>query len=326
MSSSAPDPPDEVPSADLGPPRSDRPERRRSERRGSDTEPTRPGPVFDRAMRRVAEGDLVAFCQWLEVDLVGPAQILSGSFPAATLHADLLVRVSRRRLIHVEYMRTPPADLAVRMIGYRASIMRSHPGMHISQYVIVLGEGRVRSADDPENGFTLGLRTIYLRECDPAPLLSVPGLAPLAVLAMGDRQGRARSLVAAVNVIQAGTEAGPGQAQLLEAAAVLATIRLDGLTIDQIRRESGLSVESIADFYSETEVGRELVNRGIEQGIERSSQMLLGILLSEHFGEQPEIAQIVERLVGWSDLSAAVHAVTHARSLDELLTATPPPV
>jgi hypothetical protein len=181
----------------------------------------------------------------------------------------------------------------------------------------------VRSADDPENGFTLGLRTIYLRECDPAPLLQVPGLAPLAVLAEGDRQARARSLVAAVNVIQTGTESGPAQAQLLEAAAVLATIRLDGLTIDQIRRESGLSVESIADFYSETEVGRELVNRGIAQGIERSSQMLAALLI-DRFGDQPEIEQIVGQLVRWPDPAAAVHAVTRAQTLAELLTASPP--
>jgi hypothetical protein len=299
-------------------------ERRRAggDRRGRD-EPTRPGPVFDRAMRRVAEGDLAAFCEWLHVDLVGPARILSGSFPAATLHADLLVQVSPGRLMHVEYMRTPPADLAVRMIGYRASIMRAHPGLQVSQHAIVLGEGRVRSADDPENGFTLGLQTIYLRECDPEPLLSVPGLAPLAVLARGDRPTRARLLVSAVNVIQAQTESGPQQAQLLEAAAVLATIRLDGLTIDQIRRESGLSVESIADFYSETEVGRELVNRGIEQGIERSGQML-ATLLRDRFGERPEIAEIVNRLARWPDPASAVHAVTRAGSLLELLAQDPP--
>jgi hypothetical protein len=315
----------DIPSEEDGPGPKGAPERRRSsgERRAGDAEPTRPGPVFDRAMRRVAEGDLPAFCDWLGVDRVGSAQILSGSFPAATLHADLLVQVSPRGLMHVEYMRTPPADLAVRMIGYRASIMRAHPGVRISQHAIVLGEGRVRSADDPENGFSLGLRTIYLRECDPAPLLSVPGLAPLAVLAQGDRQARARSLVAAVNVIQSGTESGPGQAQLLEAAAVLATIRLDGLTIDEIRRESGLSVESIADFYSETEVGRELVNRGIEQGLERSGQML-ATLLFDRFGEQPEIPQIVARLVRWPDPADAVHAVTRVRNLHELLTVRPP--
>lgn len=300
------------------------PERRRTaERRGTGAEPTRPGPVFDRAMRRVAEGDLPAFCEWLHVDLTGPVQILSGSFPAATLHADLLAQVGPGRLVHVEYMRTPPADLAVRMLGYRASIMRAHPGLQVSQYAIILGEGRVRSVDDPDNGFALGLRVVYLRECDPAPLLRVPGLAPLAVLAAGDRQARARSLVAAVNAIQAGTESGLAQAQLLEAAAVLATIRLDGLTIDQIRRESGLSVESIADFYSETEVGRELVNRGREQGLERSGQMLTTLLL-DRFGDQPEIPEIVARLARWPDAAAAVHAVTRAQALTELLVATPP--
>jgi hypothetical protein len=299
------------------------PERRRSagERRRGEGDATRPGPVFDRAMRRVAEGDLVAFCEWLHVDLEGPAQILSGSFPAATLHADLLVQVGDERLMHVEYMRSPSPDLAVRMIGYRSQIMRYHPNMRISQHAIVLGEGRVRSVDDLDNGFTLGLRTTYLRECDPALFLSVPGLAPLAVLAQGDRETRARALVRAVSLIQ--TQSGPHQAQLLEVAAVLATIRLDGPTIDLIRRESGMSVESIADFYSETEVGRELLNRGIEQGLQRSGQ-LLAALLRDRFGEQPEIVEITERLVHWPDPAAAVRAVTRAATLTELLDQTPP--
>jgi hypothetical protein len=298
-------------------------ERRRTgeRRRGDGEAATRPGPIFDRAMRRVAEGDLAAFCDWLQVDLDGPAQILSGSFPAATLHADLLVRAGPARLMHVEYIRSPAPDMAVRMIGYRAQIMRYHPNMRVSQHAIVLGEGRVRSCDDPENGFQLGLRTIYLRECDPALFLGVPGLAPLAVLAQGSREIRAQSLASAVNVIQSAP--GPQQGQLLEAAAVLATIRLDGPTIDQIRRESGMSVESIADFYSETEVGRELLNRGLEQGLERSSQLLTA-LLGEKFGEQPELAAVAERLVHWPDPAAAVHAITRAESLAELLIQAPP--
>jgi hypothetical protein len=300
-----------------------RPERRHAagERRRGEGDATRPGPVFDRAMRRVAEGDLEAFCEWLDVDLDGPAQILSGSFPAATLHADLLVQVSAQRLMHVEYMRSASPDLGVRMIGYRSQIMRYHPNMRISQHAIILGDGRVRSVDDPANGFTLGLRTIYLRECDPALFLGVPGLAPLAVLAQGDRESRARALFRAVSVIQA--QPGPRQAQLLEAAAVLATIRLDGPTIDLIRRESGMSVESIADFYSETEVGRELLNRGIEQGLERSGQ-LLAALLRERFGEQPEIAEVTQRLVHWPDPAAAIQAVNRAGSVSELLALSPP--
>lgn len=84
-----------------------------------------------------------------------------------------------------------------------------------------------------------------------------------------------------------------------------------------------MSVESIADFYSETEVGRELLNRGIEQGLERSSQLLTALLL-DRFGEQPEIAAVTERLVHWPDPAAAVHAITRAESLAELLTLPPP--
>ena len=118
-------------------------------------------------MGRVAEGDLGV----LRVARCGPrrpGQILSAAFPAATLHADLLVQVSAQRLMHVEYMRSASPDLGVRMIGYRSQIMRYHPNMRISQHAIILGSpgGFVRV--DPDSGSHLGLRTIYLRDCDPA--------------------------------------------------------------------------------------------------------------------------------------------------------------
>lgn len=295
------------------------------DRRRGEGETTRPGPVFDRAMRRLAENDLGAFCDWLEVGLTDPPRLLSGSFAAATLHADLLAQVSPMSLLHAEYIRSPESDMAVRMLGYRAQIMRVHPNMRVSQYAIVLGEGRIRSCDDPGNGFALGLNTIYLRECEPAMFLANPGLAPLAVLAKGSQETRAQSLASAVDLIQ--SQPGPQQSQLLEAAAVLATIRLDGITIDEIRRESGMTVESIADFYSETEVGQELVNRGLEQGreqgLERSSKMLAA-LLRDRFGDQPEIPQVTEQLAHWPDPAAAVHAVIRAETLAELLNQTPP--
>ena len=83
-------------------------------------------------------------------------------------------------------------------------------------------------------------------------------------------------------------------------------------------------MESIADFYSETEVGRELLNRGLEQGLERSTRLLTA-LLRDRFGDQPEIAEITERLVHWPDPADAVHAITRAQSLAALLAESAPP-
>ncbi len=273
-------------------------------------------------MRLIAEGDLAAFCLWLGAGLDGQAELLSGSFPAQTLHADLLVRLGPQRLLHVEYMRDAQPDLSVRMAGYRFRIMEKHPGHGIQQFAIILGDGHVISCDDPHNGFFLGLRTIYLRDCPPEPLLAQPALAPLAVLARG---ATGRELAGALATIKAGPP-GPQQDALLEATAVLATIRLDVHTIDRIRRETGMTVESIADFYSATEVGRELLNRGnrrgieqgLEQGLEQGVVATLTRLLRAKFGDQPGIEAAATRLAHWSDQDAVILAITRADDLSAI--------
>ncbi len=280
---------------------------------------SRPGPIYDRAMRQIAEADLGVFCRWLGVPPTGPPEVLSGSFPAQTLYADLVVRVRPGQLLHAEYARDAEPDLAIRMAAYRVRLMEKHPGSSIRQIAIVLGDGRVASCDDPRSGFALGLQALYLRECAPETLLSDPHLAPLAVLAS---QASGRELATALSVIRTGTTPGPQQDALLEATAVLATIRLDGPTIDRVRRETGMTVESIADFYSETEVGQELMSRGnqqgIEQGIEQGVLETLTRLLRARFGDQAGLEAVAARLARWQDQDAAVTAVTRAAELGSI--------
>jgi hypothetical protein len=163
--------------------------------------PSRPGPVHDRAMHYIIENDLDAVCDWLDIKTTVPIDLLSPEFTAESSRADLLVRVGPKRLLHAEYIRTPRADVYVRMIGYRAQIMRRYPNMTLTQYAIVLGTGRLRSGDDPENGFFLGLRTIYLSRTDPSEFLSRPGLAALSLLAKGDQQTRTQSAMTALQQI-----------------------------------------------------------------------------------------------------------------------------
>jgi hypothetical protein len=294
------------------------------------------GPIFDRAMRQVAEGDLTAFCSWLGVHTDGPVELRSGSFPAGTMHADLLAQVTPGRLLHVEYQRITEPDLAVRMLGYRAQIMRRYPGLGVTQHVIVLGDGWLQPCDDLETGFRLGLRITYLRELDPEPLLATAGLAPLAVLASGDQGRRAQSLAGAFEMIRSGTTPGSGQDQLLEAAAILATIRLDRLTIDQIAKESGMTVESIADFYSDTKIGQELLRRGEAKGEARGEargeakgeargvRATLEALLKERFGDQDDLPAVAAGLAHWASPAAAVQAITTAGTLDDLRREPPP--
>jgi hypothetical protein len=130
----------------------------------------------------------------------------------------------------------------------------------------------LQSCDDPANGFALGLRNVYLRERDADPLLARPVLAPVAVLAKGD---------------------------------------VDRSTIDRIRKESGMTVESIAAFFSETEVGQEIGRRGAER--------TLVALLRSRFGDHPRLPAIAGRLARLTDQADAIEAITRAQSPDELL-------
>ena len=58
--------------------------------------------------------------------------------------------------------------------GDLARLLREYPDHSITQYAIVLDKGNLPSVDDPRTGFTLGLRTVYLRKSKPAPCSSTP--------------------------------------------------------------------------------------------------------------------------------------------------------
>lgn len=91
-------------------------------------------------------------------------------------------------------------------------------------------------------------------------------MSTLATLAEGDLDARADALLASWELLLASPL--PNTEALLEAAAVLASIRLDPDTIDRLIRESSMSAETVADFYRQTEFGRELHHRGVDVGHE----------------------------------------------------------
>lgn len=154
-------------------------------------------------MHYVVESDPVTWCEWLGVTLEQPPELLSPVFTAESMTADLLMKVGPERLLHAEYIREPRADIYVRMLSYRARIMRQYPGMRLVQYAILLGQGRLQRHDDPEHGFYLGLRVISMPHVHPEALLQRPSLAILAELAQGDEQTRVHSAAAALRIIQA---------------------------------------------------------------------------------------------------------------------------
>jgi predicted transposase YdaD len=277
----------------------------------------------------MVEQDPDALCR-----LLGVAQrprILSAALPSGTLAADLLLQVAEDQLVQVEYMRTGEKDLVARMLIYRGLILRTDPRCRLSQYVLVLGAGRVRGYDDyAGSGFALDLNVIYLRELDPSVFLDGPGLAPLAVLGQGSADERAKAFATAVALIR---EHGGAQARdLLEFANLLATITLDSSTIERIVEEADMmtleeksrALEEIAEEFGETPYMRSIRQRerqeGREAGREAGREELLTALLRERFGDHPQLAATAHRLAAWPDATTAIHAISVAGSLDAIPT------
>ncbi|HST84160.1 MAG TPA: hypothetical protein VLL08_20665 [Kineosporiaceae bacterium] len=91
-----------------------------------------------------------------------------------------------------------------------------------------------------------------------------------------------------------------------------------------------MSVETIADFYRETEFGRVLHHRGhdegLEEGLEKGLKTGLGrfacaleAAIRDRFGDHIESPEIAERLAHCPVPVAAIHAIAHATSFQDLV-------
>lgn len=304
----------------------------------------RPGPVYDTAMRRMFESDPSAACKLLGIPVAEPPAVLSTSFPSATMVPDLVLELIPGRLVHVEYAREASRGLVARMLIYRGLIMREQPGAHLSQHIIVLGDGLITGHDDLQNnGFALVLGLIYVRDLDPDELLENSTLATLAVLARGDPDVRADSLMQAVNVIE--DQGGERAGELLEFAGRMAMIRLDSDIVSKILDEAGqqdefaqllLGIPKVraraealvaADLEAawieahgkgRSEARSEARRQGREEGRREERDQFLTAMLQERFGQQPDLAATAQRLAGWPDPRQAVHTINTAETLADL--------
>lgn len=282
--------------------------------------------VHDAATRMWSDGNLAEVAAWLDPAMAAvPEELLEKlgtRFAVPTVEVDLLIKAGEGRLIHVEFQASPDPDLVERMYDYRGRIMRAYPGMRLTQYVVVLGAGTLEGFDDFETyGFRLDVRAIYLRDHDPKEFLGDPFLALFAALARGSRAVREESLGAAFRLLR--TSNHPQRNVLLQATDGLAGLRLDRLTIDRIKKENGMSIEPMVEFYRETEVGHRLRDMGREQGREEGREegreRLLLALLQSRFGDHPKVRGAAHRLAAWGDESNAVAAVLSAPDVESML-------
>lgn len=292
----------------------------------SDAPRRRPGPVYDNALRTLAGDEIVTMCRWLGIAADPGTVRLSEALPSATQYADLLVGAGPNRLAQVEFVRRPSPTLPVRMLEYRARIMRLEPTAQLHQHVVVLAGGTVRNELADGDRFFARFDVTYLRQQPPEELLSQVALAPLASLAaVQHSRERPEILRRALTVIHAG--AAPEQARrLVDVAAVLAAIHLDAATIEAVGREAAMPIS-----LEGTEAGRVIAQRGRDkgrvegrnegrvEGRNEGESAVLAELLTARFGTDERIPLLARRLAEAGE-KAAVAAVLAASSLDDLAT------
>jgi hypothetical protein len=280
------------------------------------------GPVYDNALRLLAAGELTAVCRWLGIDADASCLRLAEALPAATMYVDLPARVGENLLAHVEFTSTPTPDMAQRMLEYRARIMRWQPGTVLTQYVVVLAGGTVPEQLVNGDDFAMRLHVVYLRDHEPADLLTDPALAPLAVLARApDVAARARTLRSALEMIH--QKAAPERRDdLFNVTTVLAAIHLKKATINEVGRETKMPIY-LKGTIGGNDLEEEAEARGEARGEARALTRVLTSLLRHRFGDETGSGfEDLANLLAERHREGAVDLILSVTSLDELRRAT----
>ena len=267
----------------------------------------RPGPVYDDAMKILADDDLGALLS--VVGVAGErAERLNVELAGSTMKADLLARTPDG-IVHVEFVKDASPDLDLRMVDYRLRLRRRDRETPIAQYVLVLRDVAVPARyDDVDRGqLSCWWTVVRIGERDPVPLLSSPTTAALAALASGSASQRASMLAAAAELITAHADPDRRDA-LLGAAATLASIVLPRRTITAALKEAAMPVP-----VRDTPLGRELYREGERAAVVR----LTVFMLRRRFGDDPRCAAVAEALADLPDAERFAR-LDAARLLDDL--------
>lgn len=278
--------------------------------------PMRPGPVYDDAMKILADDDLDAVLSLVGVP--GGARVMDTELAGSAVRADLLAR-GVDGIVHVEFVKDPSPNFDLRMMTYRLR-MRGRDGDRdtpIAQYVLVLGDDvqvldRYHDVDTHVSVF--GWSVVRLAELDPATLLGNPTTAAVAALARGTTTQRAEVLTAAAESI---ARTNPDRARtLMQTATTLASIVLPAPIIDIALKEASMPV-----LIRDTPLGREIYQEGRQEGQQEGERQavlrLTRLLLRQRFHGDPSIDAIAERLAGLPD-EERLTRIAAATSLDDL--------
>ena len=196
--------------------------------------------AYDNTCKYLAEKFPAAFVHWLlPIDEPTSVQVLKTELIQEPIRADSLVFLQTdNQILHLEFETRPYSDppIAFRMLDYYVRLKRQY-SCSINQVVIFLQQTaseQVFVSEYTDANTRHGYRVIRLWEQDPALLLSVPGLLPLATLSQTNSPRTLLEQIATqIATIQEPTQ----QADLLACTQVLAGLRFEKDLIRQLFRK-----------------------------------------------------------------------------------------
>jgi len=196
--------------------------------------------AYDNTCKYLAEKFPAAFVSWLlPIDEPTSVQVLKTELIQEPIRADSLVFLQTdNQILHLEFETRPYSDppIAFRMLDYYVRLKRQY-SCSINQVVIFLQQTaseQVFVSEYTDTNTRHGYRVIRLWEQDPALLLSVPGLLPLATLSQTNSP---RTLLEQIATRIAIIEEPTQQADLLACTQVLAGLRFEKNLIRQLFRK-----------------------------------------------------------------------------------------
>lgn len=247
--------------------------------------------AYDNTCKYLAEKFPDDFVQWLlPLDRPTNIQVLKTELIQEPIRADSLAFLQAdNQILHLEFETLPYSDppMPFRMLDYYVRLKRQY-SCSINQVVIFLQQTASEQAfvsEYRDDNTRHRYRVIRLWEQDPALLLSVPGLLPLATLSQTNSP---RTLLEQVANRIATIEEPNQQADLLACSQVLAGLRFEKNLIRQLFRK---------ETMRESVIYQEIREDGLQEGRQREALSFVTRQLTRRFGTiAPEMQEQIQTL------------------------------
>ena len=262
--------------------------------------------MYDNTCKYLAEKSPASFVRWLLNIEPEKISVLKTEIIPEPIEADTLVLLqTSNQILHLEFQTVPYSNpsIPLRMLEYKVILTRKYR-LPIEQVVIFLKHTNselVFQNQYQDNHTTHDYRIIRIWEENPAPLLVMPELLPLAVLAQSDNPNTLLEQVAGQVAMIEETE----QRQNISACVfVLAGLRFEKNLIRQLFREDvmreSVTYQDILQQGVQQGLQRGIqqgVQQGVQQGMQRGEVAILQRQISRRFGElEPQLNERIQKL------------------------------